>query len=81
MIEKVCCRLSCCGTLVWILWDMTTNQIACGGTVIANSRFQKSPCYKEEVLLLFTMNQCCKEDMDLEVLLKFESVARSVIPL
>ena len=33
-------------------------------------RFQKSLPYKEEVVYLFIVDQCCKEDMDSEVISK-----------
>ena len=49
-----------------------------GWTVITHKPFQKSLPYKEEVMYLFIMDQCCKEDMDSEEFLK--SVARSVMP-
>ena len=44
---------------------MITNQITHGRIIII-----KSLPYKEEVIFLFIMDQCCKEDMDSEVLSK-----------
>ena len=38
-----------------------------GRTIITHRPFQKSLPYKEEVMFLFIMDQCCKEHMVLEV--------------
>ena len=49
-----------------------------GWTIITHKPFQKSLPYKEEVMYLFIMDQCCKADMDSEEF--FKSVARNVMP-
>ena len=49
-----------------------------GRTIITHKPFQKSLPYKVEVMFLFIADQCCKEDMVLEVFSKV--FARSVMP-
>ena len=49
---------------------MITGQITHGRTIITHKPFQKSVPYKEEVMFLFTVDHCCKEDMDSEVFSK-----------
>ena len=46
---------------------MITSQITHERTIITHKPFQKTPPYKEEVMYLFIVDQCCKEDMDSEV--------------
>ena len=43
------------------------SKITHGRTIITNKPFQKSLPYNEEVMYLFIVDQCCKDDMDLEV--------------
>ena len=56
---------------------MITTHITHGRIIITQKPFQKSLPYKEEVMFLFIVYQCCKEDMVSEV---FSKVARSVMP-
>ena len=46
---------------------MITSHITHGRAIIKHKPFQKSLPYIEEVMFLFIMDQCCKEDMVLEV--------------
>ena len=41
-----------------------------GRTIITHKPFQKSLPYKGEIMFLFITDQCCKEDMVLEVFSK-----------
>ena len=49
---------------------MITSQITHGRTIITYKPFQKSLPYKKDVMYLFIVDQCCKEDMDSEVFSK-----------
>ena len=49
---------------------MITSQITHGRIIITHKPFQKSLPYNEEVMFLFIVDQCCKEDMDSEVVSK-----------
>ena len=49
---------------------MIPTQITHGRTIITQKPFQKSLPYKEEVMFLFIVDQCCKEDVDSEVFSK-----------